>query len=145
MKRSVSRRPVKTTFDSIESVVDEIRLGRMVIVTLKKLFTFQLSLRNLLGPVGIAQVSGETARRGGDELFQLVILISANLGFVNCVPFPILDGGYLFIFLPYEILRKRPPSPKFVEWTMNAALAALLLFIAVVTYNDIGRWTKLWN
>jgi regulator of sigma E protease len=115
-------------------------LGRNVVLSLYRIFTFEFSFRYLMGPVGIAQVSGQSAARG--ELLYLLWLLSANLGFINCVPFPLLDGGYLFLFLPYEILLRRKPSPRFVEVTQQIALGLLLLFIMTITYHDILRWMR---
>ena len=121
------------------SCIRLIRMGRMILLTLYRIATFNFSIRNLMGPVGIAQVSGQSAARG--ELLLFLWLVSANLGFVNCVPFPIFDGGYLFLFLPYEILMKRKPSPRFVEISHQVALGLILTFFLVVTYHDILRWT----
>ncbi|MFA7578315.1 MAG: RIP metalloprotease RseP, partial [Candidatus Muiribacteriota bacterium] len=73
-----------------------VRLTYTMIDMLKKLVTFQVSVKNLTGPVGIASVVGEKAREGISLLFYMMAFISINIGFLNLMPFPALDGGRLF-------------------------------------------------
>lgn len=117
-----------------------IRMGRLIWMTLKKLFTGQLSFRLLSGPVGIAQGSGAQLREGGVmQLVYFLALISVNLGLVNLLPLPLLDGGWLFIFLLYEAIARKPMPQKVQERLMQAGLAMLLVLIVAITWNDLGR------
>jgi regulator of sigma E protease len=129
--------PVHAT---VSAVFMTLRMGRIIFYTLAKLIAGELSPKLLAGPLGIAQGSGSAFRDGG--LLQLVYylaLISINLGVVNLVPFPLLDGGWLFIFLLYELVARKPMAPKVQERLMQAGMAALLVLILFITFNDIKR------
>ncbi|RMH54732.1 MAG: RIP metalloprotease RseP, partial [Candidatus Hydrogenedentota bacterium] len=117
-----------------------IRMMRMVVVMVHGLLTGDISLKLLAGPLGIAQGSGHSFREGGvSELIRYLALISVNLGAVNLFPIPLLDGGWLFIFLLYEAIRRKPLSQKVQERLMQAGFVFLILLFLVITYNDIGR------
>lgn len=128
---------------AVSSVFMTYSLGKMVLVTLHKLITRSLSIKMLAGPLGIAQGSGVSFREGGiEELIYFLALISINLGVVNLLPFPLLDGGWIFIFLTYEFFRGKPMSQKAQERLMQAGLALLLTLIVFITYNDFARLLK---
>lgn len=115
-------------------------LGRFIFVTLHKLITGEVSARLLAGPLGIAQGSGIQFREGGwMQLVYFLALISVNLGVVNLLPLPLLDGGWLFIFLTYEFLARRPMPQKIQERLMQAGIAMLLALVLFITWNDLGR------
>jgi regulator of sigma E protease len=105
---------------------------------LKRIITGEVSAKNLQGPVGIAQVSGETAGQGIAEFILLIALISTAIGMMNLFPIPVLDGGHL-VFNLYEAIRGAPPSPRAMEIAMAAGLAAVLSLMVFATYNDIAR------
>lgn len=131
--KGLARSVVLSAFKTVE-------LGDFIIVTLKRLLSGEVSARLLAGPLGIAQGSGIQMREGG--LMQLVMflaLISVNLGVVNLLPFPLLDGGWLFIFLLYEALARKPMPQKVQERLMQGGIALLLALIVFITYNDLGR------
>lgn len=120
--------------------VTTIKMGRLILVTLQKLILGEVSAKLLAGPLGIAQGSGRSLREGGAmNLVYFLALISINLGVVNLIPFPLLDGGWLFIFLLYEALARRPMPQKVQERLMQAGIAALLALVVFITYNDLGR------
>ena len=77
------------------SVQRNIEMSGMILNTLKDLFTGEASPRQLMGPVGIAQLSGESAQAGWIALLTLMASISLNLGLLNLMPIPVLDGGHL--------------------------------------------------
>ncbi len=110
----------------------------LTFITLKKLLTFNLSIKTLGGPVMIAQMSGQAAAAGLSTFLSLLAMISISLGILNLLPIPILDGG-LILFLVIEAVRKKPLSRKTMEVAQSVGAAALITLIAVVSYNDIMR------
>ena len=100
------------------------------------------SIKELGGPVKIAKISGEQAILGPLEFLWLVTMISINLGFINLLPIPMLDGGHL-LFYAIEAVRRKPVPAATQEWAYRSGLFALLLFMFVVTVNDLaglGLW-----
>ena len=79
------------------SVQRNIEMSGMIIQTLGGLITGETSPRQLMGPVGIAQLSGESAQAGWVALFSVMAMISLNLGLLNLLPIPVLDGGHILI------------------------------------------------
>ncbi|MBK8130311.1 MAG: RIP metalloprotease RseP [bacterium] len=96
------------------------------------------SLSQLSGPVGVAQLSGESARRGVGEFLFFIAFVSVSIGFLNILPFPVLDGGHIVVVLIEAIIRR--PVPTRVKLAIQqAGMVALLLLIVVVSYHDIMR------
>ena len=110
----------------------------LTFITLKKLITFDLSIKTLGGPVMIAQMSGQAAAAGLSAFLSLLAMISISLGILNLLPIPILDGG-LLLFLAIEAVRKKPLSQKVMEVSQNIGAAVLISLIVVVSYNDVMR------
>jgi len=105
----------------------------------------QRSAKELGGPLKIAQFSGTAVTIGWLPFFRFMALISINLGFINLLPIPLLDGGHLFFYL-IEGVRRRPLPVQAQEWAFRSGLALLLGFMLFVTVNDLGSfglWTKL--
>jgi regulator of sigma E protease len=97
------------------------------------------SLDDLAGPVQIAQISGETfIDLGFGALVLLTALLSINIGFVNLLPIPVLDGGHL-VFLAIEFFRRRPLSPRVLNICSLGGLFAMLVIFVFVTGHDIAR------
>lgn len=97
-----------------------------------------VSPSNLQGPVGIAQVSGETAGQGLTNFILLIALISTAIGLMNLFPIPVLDGGHL-VFYAIEAVTGRAPSGRWVDFAMALGLAMVLSLMLFATYNDITR------
>lgn len=98
-----------------------------------------LPFKLIAGPIGIIQMTGQQAQLGFLSLFSFMAFISVNLGVVNLLPLPILDGGHA-IFLLLEKIRKKPLSLKaqtVVQWVGMSLLVSLII---LVSYNDILRW-----
>ncbi|MBU1915668.1 RIP metalloprotease RseP [Patescibacteria group bacterium] len=91
------------------------------------------------GPVGIAVVTGEVARHGWRHLLQFTALLSINLGVINILPLPALDGGRL-LFLIIERLRGRAINQRLEATIHNVGFALLLMLVLVVTYGDVVRF-----
>lgn len=103
------------------------------------------SLSELGGPLKMAQFSGEQAALGPEALIAFIALVSINLGFINLLPIPMLDGGHLF-FYGIEAIQRRPVSPRFQEIAFRSGLALLLGLMIFVTMNDLasfGLWRGL--
>ena len=116
-----------------------------ITVTLGQLIIGERSVKELGGPLKMAQISGQQASLGWLPLFWLMAVISINLGFINLLPIPMLDGGHL-LFYAIEGARRKPLQPKAQEWAFRAGLAALLMLMVFVTLNDLasfGLWTRL--
>jgi regulator of sigma E protease len=120
-----------------------LRTTRGMIDGLWQIVTGRRSVRELGGPVKIAQIAGQQASLGFEDFILLVALLSINLGFINLLPVPMLDGGHLF-FYSIEALRRRPVSPQAQEWAFRGGLALILALLVFVTINDLGS-LGLWN
>ncbi|MCK4980994.1 MAG: RIP metalloprotease RseP, partial [Candidatus Delongbacteria bacterium] len=108
------------------------------VYSIKMLVTGQASMKDLGGPVMIAQMTGESAKAGFWAFLNFLAFISINIGFLNILPIPILDGGHLlFLSVEAAIRRKIPTNIKFR--ILQAGMILLLLFTMIVLYNDIGR------
>ena len=105
---------------------------------LGKLVTGKLSVKNIGGPVGIAQGAGQTAQAGMVAFLLYLAMISVNLGFVNLLPIPMLDGGHLMYYLA-ELVRGKPVSEKIMELGMRVGIILLLTLMAVALFFDIDR------
>jgi regulator of sigma E protease len=91
----------------------------------------------------IAQYSGQTASLGLYAFLFFMAAISINLGFINLLPIPMLDGGHL-VFYAAEAVRRRPVKPEAQEWAFRMGLAVLLSFMLMVTVIDLGSF-GLWE
>lgn len=109
----------------------------MMVDSIGQIITGKRPVSELGGPLRIAKVSGEQLSLGIPELIGLIALVSINLGFINLLPIPMLDGGHLF-FYAIEAIRRRPVSPDVQEWAYRGGLMALLAFMIMVTFNDLG-------
>lgn len=109
--------------------------------TLKGLVTRKIPLKAVSGPVGIVGIIGLSMQVGWIPLLAIIALISLNLGIVNLLPIPVLDGGHI-MFNIIEMIRKKPLSIRTIEKIQNV-FTGLLIFLALyITYNDILKWFK---
>jgi regulator of sigma E protease len=112
--------------------------ARLIFQTVGQLITRETSTRQLMGPLAIAQLSGESAQAGWIPLLALMASISLNLGLLNLLPIPVLDGGHIFI-MAVEGLFRRDFSIKVKEKMFLAGFAVLLMLMVTVIYNDLTR------
>jgi regulator of sigma E protease len=122
------------------SVERNIEISGMIFHTLGGLFTRETSPKQLMGPVAIAQLSGESAKLGWLTLLALMAQLSLNLGLLNLMPIPVLDGGHIFI-MGLEGLARRDFSARLKEKMLLAGFVTLLLLMVTVIYNDLTRIT----
>ncbi len=115
-----------------------VRLTRMTFVILGKMVTGRASVKNMSGPIGIAQASGETARQGPKVLFWFMALLSVNLAVLNLLPIPLLDGGHMAI-IALEGLSGRDFSLQMKERILQVGFIMLLLLMVTVIYVDLSK------
>jgi regulator of sigma E protease len=102
-----------------------------------RMLTGHVSFKNLSGAISIAEYAGDSARAGAESFFQLLILLSLSLGFLNLLPIPILDGGQI-VFQIAEWVRGRPLSDRTYLVGQQAGLLLLVLLMGVALFNDIS-------
>jgi regulator of sigma E protease len=112
--------------------------AKLIFQTVGQLITRETSTRQLMGPLAIAQLSGESAQAGWIPLLSLMASISLNLGLLNLLPIPVLDGGHIFI-MALEGLARRDFSTRVKEKMFLAGFAVLLMLMVTVIYNDLTR------
>ncbi len=110
----------------------------LIFKTIGQLLSGQASPRQLMGPVAIAQLSGESAQAGWVALFALMSMISLNLGVLNLMPIPVLDGGHILILL-LEGVARRDFSMRVKERMFMAGFVVLMTLMVTVLYNDLTR------
>ncbi len=109
-------------------------IGAMI----KNLIVGEASLKQLGGPITIARMAGDSAQSGLEQLFTFMAVISINLGILNMLPIPALDGGHL-MFLTFEGIFRRQLSIRQKEVVQQVGVALLLFLMIYVTFNDIVR------
>jgi regulator of sigma E protease len=119
-----------------------VQTGKVIEITvmsLVKLAQRVVPLDSLGGPIMIAKMAGETAQAGGSSFLAFMALLSVNLGVLNLLPVPVLDGGHLFFFF-WELVFRRPVSQKAREYAQQVGLMLLLGLMVLAFYNDIIRY-----
>ena len=124
---SLNRAVLKTWDTSVFSLR---MLGKMIVG--------EVSLRNLSGPITIADYAGQSAQGGVASYLLFLALISISLGVLNLLPIPLLDGGHL-MYYAIEILKGRPLSDRAIEIGQHAGLVLLITLMAFALFNDIHR------
>ena len=110
----------------------------LIAVSIKKMIWGSIPADSIGGPILIFQVYGEQAEQGFNELIRLTALLSINLGLLNLLPIPVLDGGHIFFFL-IEILKGKPVSERNRERAQQVGLFMLISLMVFAFYNDIMR------
>ena len=111
---------------------------RLTVVSIWKLIERVIPAKTIGGPILIAQLAGEQAKRGLVSFALFMAILSINLGVINLFPIPILDGGH-FIFLALEAILRKPISIKKMEIAQQFGLVLIILLMAFAFYNDILR------
>lgn len=113
-------------------------LTKLTLLTVEKLIKRTVPVSSLGGPIMISQLAGETAKSGIYAFLAFMALLSVNLGVLNLLPIPILDGGHIVLFLIEAIIRK-PLSDRFKEAYTYVGMVIIILLTITVFYNDIMR------
>jgi regulator of sigma E protease len=111
---------------------------KMTLLSIVKIFQGVVSARDLGGPILIVQAAGQQAELGFEYLLRFLGLISVNLGVLNLLPIPVLDGGHL-LFFSFEAVRGRPLEIRHREIAQQVGMFLLLALMVFVFYNDITR------
>jgi regulator of sigma E protease len=112
---------------------------RQQIIGLGQIISGRRPISELGGPLKIAKVSGEAMALGVAAFIWLAALISINLGFINLLPIPMLDGGHLLLY-GVEAVRRRPATPAVQEWAFRVGFVMLASFMVMVTFNDLASF-----
>jgi len=130
--------PVRYAFSkAVEETTD---VTRFIIVGIVRLFQGRLSLDSLSGPITIYEVAGEEGRKGPDYFIWVMALLSINLGLLNLLPIPVLDGGHIVFFTAEAVLR-RPLPLRFREIAHVVGMGIVILLMGLAFKNDVEkRW-----
>jgi len=119
---------------------ETVHLTRSTVIGLGKLFTGQLGVKTLGGPISIFYMAGTSYDSGGwMSFFRLMALLSITLGVLNLLPIPVLDGGHLMFYF-IEVIKGKPLPDKIIGWFQQAGMVALLGLMLLVFYVDIDRF-----
>jgi regulator of sigma E protease len=121
-----------------ESVRSNAKGALMTGQFLKGMLERRMSPKNLTGPIGIAQLSGEAAREGPSAFFGLMAMVSLQLAIFNLLPIPILDGGVILMLL-IEMIMRRDLSLNVKEAVFKVGFVCIMVIVAFVIYNDISK------
>jgi regulator of sigma E protease len=122
-----------------KAAIHTYNLTELTVVGIAKLIGGSISPKNVGGPILIFQQVGKTAQAGKSSFLSFLALISINLGVVNLLPIPVLDGSHiLFSFVEFVIRRKIPQ--KTVEWSQRVGIGILICIMVLATFNDVMRF-----
>ncbi|MCH7543025.1 MAG: RIP metalloprotease RseP [Proteobacteria bacterium] len=123
----------------LRAVQETYRFATLLLGVLGEIISGTRSSKELGGPIGIFQMSGQMAEFGLPTVFWFIAVLSVNLGLINLFPIPVLDGGHL-MFYAIEAVRGKPPSERFMEYGFRVGLGLVLTLFVFVTYQDIKRF-----
>jgi regulator of sigma E protease len=109
----------------------------MMVTGIEQIVTGKREIKELGGPIKIAKYSGEQLVSGWTNYIWFIALISINLGFINLLPIPVLDGGHL-VFYAIEAVSRKPVSQRGQEWAFRTGMALVLALMLFVTFNDVA-------
>jgi regulator of sigma E protease len=120
------------------SVDKNVEYGAMIFQVLRKLVTREVSMKSVDGPIGIVRAAGQSYEAGAGPLIMLIAMISLNLGLMNLLPIPILDGGVMLL-LVLEGIRGEDLSLRWKERIFQFSFVFLLMLMAFVIYSDVMK------
>ncbi len=115
--------------------------SELIVMSLVKMVQGKISAREIGGPITIARVAGERAQGGLKGLLEFMAFLGVNLGVLNLLPIPVLDGGHLMFFATEAVIR-RPLKVKYRELAQQIGLFLLVSLMLFAVYNDIYRWIQ---
>jgi regulator of sigma E protease len=121
-----------------ESLRENARGAMMIGQILRGIVERRMSTKNITGPIGLSQISGDAAREGPSAFLALMSMVSLNLAIFNLLPIPILDGGVILLLL-IEMAMHRDMSLRVKETVFKLGFVFIMLIVALVLYNDISR------
>jgi regulator of sigma E protease len=126
--------PIKALY---YGVVDTWGITQSIARTLRQIVLGERSLGELGGPIKTGQMTGQQASLGILSFIVFMAFFSINLGFINLIPIPMLDGGHLLLYA-VEAVRRQPVGAKVQEWAFMTGFAAIMSLMVVLTWNDLG-------
>jgi regulator of sigma E protease len=123
----------------IRAVQQTYEYSKLTLVALYKMITGEVSPRNIGGPILIAQMAGQQAQEGVGSFLAFLAVLSINLGVLNLLPVPVLDGGHLLFFLVESVIG-RPVAARHREMAQQVGIFLLMLLMVYAFYNDIARF-----
>ncbi len=114
-------------------------MTQLIVEIIGQIVTGERSAKEIGGPLRMAQVAGQRASLGWPDFVYLIAAFSINLGFINLLPVPMLDGGHL-VFYVAEGIRRRPVSERAQDWAFRGGLALLLALLLFTTVNDLASF-----
>ena len=121
-----------------QAVTQTWQMSALTLKMLAKMVTGQASLKNLSGPLTIADVAGQSVRLGLAYYLGFLAVVSIGLGVLNLLPLPVLDGGHLMYYL-FEGVTGRPVSELWLERLQRGGVAIMLMMMSLALYNDVAR------
>ena len=121
-----------------ESIIQTWKISKLVVISIVKIIQGTVSVKNIGGPIMIAEMAGQQAREGVVNFIFFIALLSVNLGILNILPIPVLDGGHLIFFF-IEAATGHPVSIRVRVIAQQAGIFILILLMIFVFYNDIAR------
>ncbi|MYM95708.1 RIP metalloprotease RseP [Duganella vulcania] len=132
---TVPSSPVAAVGKAVARVWDT---SAMSVKMIGKMITGEVSLKNVTGPITIADYAGQTARMGAASYLSFIAFISISLGVMNLLPIPVLDGGHL-LYYSLEVLTGRSVPERFGEIAQRLGIGLLLTLMLLAVFNDVAR------
>jgi regulator of sigma E protease len=137
-REMVRRGPLEAAWHSAVEIRDNVVL---ILHVVGEMLAGERSVKDLGGPLKIAEISGEVAQVSLLGLVMMAAALSVNLGLINLFPIPMLDGGHL-LYYAFEAVRGRPLGEKVQEYGFRMGMALVLVLMVVVTWNDLASWVS---
>ena len=135
MLREVSYNPISAIQPALQETWDK---SVFILGAVKKMVVGLISVKNINGPITIAQIAGQTASYGIDVYLGFLALLSISLGVLNLLPIPILDGGHLMYYM-IEAVTRRPVPERIQAWGLQLGLLLISGIMVLAVYNDVSR------
>ena len=135
MLREVSYNPISAIQPALQETWDK---SVTILAAVKKMVVGLISVKNINGPITIAQIAGQTASYGIDVYLGFLALLSISLGVLNLLPIPILDGGHLMYYM-IEAVTRRPVPERIQAWGLQLGLLLISGIMVLAVYNDVSR------
>ena len=116
---------------------DTVKMTTEWLKGLKSLLVFEVNKQDVIGPIGIAKISGSSLETGFASIIFLMAILSINLGLINLLPIPALDGGYILLYA-YELIFRKPLSGKIQTTLLKFGILFLIFLMVLVTLFDLG-------